>query len=57
MRAETMLPAIERMAQDGVELSDASIRRMAEADARVARLGRVALWVIAGASVLLLFRR
>jgi ubiquinone biosynthesis protein len=57
MRAETMLPAIERMAQDGVELSDASIRRMAEADARGARLGRVALWVIAGASVLLLFRR
>jgi ubiquinone biosynthesis protein len=57
LRAESALPALERMAQDGVKLSDASIRRMGEAEARSARLGHIALWIIAAASLLLLLRR
>lgn len=56
LRAENVLTQIEDMAEGGVELSEGSVSRMGEAAARGARLGHIALWIIAGAALLLLLR-
>ncbi len=56
VRAENIVNQIENMAEDGIELSEGAIGRMGEAAARGARLGHIALWIIAGACLLLLLR-
>jgi ubiquinone biosynthesis protein len=57
LRAEGVLTQLEGIAEDGVELSDAAIRQMGDASARGARLGHIALWIIAAVALLLLLRR
>jgi ubiquinone biosynthesis protein len=56
VRAENIVNTLEGMAENGFELSDNAVRKMAEAEARGARLGHIALWVIAAIGLLLLFR-
>lgn len=56
VRAENIVTKIEGMAEDGFELSENAVRKIAQAEARGARLGHVALWVIAAIGLLLLFR-
>ena len=46
LRTENIVTQIERMAEDGFELSEAAIEKIGEAEARAARLGHFALWLI-----------
>ncbi|MGA2636754.1 2-polyprenylphenol 6-hydroxylase [Methylocella sp.] len=57
LRAEGVLTQLEGIAEEGVELSDRAIESMGEASARGARLGHIALWIIAAVGLLLLLRR
>jgi ubiquinone biosynthesis protein len=57
LRAEGVLTQLEGIAEEGVELSDSAIESMGEASARGARLGHIALWIIAAVGLLLLLRR
>jgi ubiquinone biosynthesis protein len=56
IRAENLVVKLEGMAEDGFELSERMIGRIGEAEARKARLGHIALWVIALVGLLLLWR-
>ncbi|PNG24307.1 2-polyprenylphenol 6-hydroxylase [Methylocella silvestris] len=56
IRAENILLRLEDAAEEGLAFSDQAIERFGEAAARSARLGHIALWVIAGAALLLLLR-
>ncbi len=56
LRAETMLGQLEGIVEEGVDMSDNSITRFGDAAARGARLGHIALWIIAAAVILLLLR-
>jgi ubiquinone biosynthesis protein len=56
LRGENIVNQIEGMAENGFELSDAMIEKIGEAEARGARLGHIALWLIAAIGLLLLFR-
>jgi ubiquinone biosynthesis protein len=56
VRAENIVNRLESMAEDGFELSESAIGKIGEAEARGARLGHVALWVIAALLLLLLLR-
>ena len=51
VRAENLVVKLEGMAEDGFELSERAIGRIGEAEARGARLGHIALWVIASGGV------
>jgi ubiquinone biosynthesis protein len=56
VRAENLVVKLEGMAEDGFELSERVIGRIGEAEARKARLGHIALWVIALVGLMLLLR-
>ncbi len=56
VRVENIVNQIEHMAEGGFELSEAAIGKMGAAAARGARFGHIALWIIAGVGLLLLFR-
>jgi ubiquinone biosynthesis protein len=56
VRAENLVVKLEGMAEDGFEVSERAVRRIGEAEARKARLGHIALWVIALVGLLLLLR-
>jgi ubiquinone biosynthesis protein len=45
-RAENILIQLERMAEDGLDLSETALNQIASAQARAQRLGHWALWVI-----------
>ncbi|HRD78407.1 MAG TPA: AarF/UbiB family protein, partial [Hyphomicrobiaceae bacterium] len=51
--AETTLAAVTRIADQGLRLDDDTVRRLASAEARATRSGRIALWVAAAALVAL----
>jgi ubiquinone biosynthesis protein len=57
VRAENMVAKLERMAEDGLEVSEASIKMLGEANARRSRFGDLALWLIALIGLALLWRR
>ncbi len=46
LRTENIVAQIERMAEEGFELSETAISRIGDAEARGARLGHFALWII-----------
>jgi ubiquinone biosynthesis protein len=56
LRVENIVGELERMAEEGVELSESAMDQIGEAEARGARLGHYALWFIAGLAALLLLR-
>ncbi len=56
VRAENLLTELESITEEGVELSESAVSRMGDAAARGARLGHIALWIIAAVGLLLLFR-
>ena len=56
LRAETMVKELATMTEQGFALSDDTIRRIGEAQARGARLGHLALWLLAILGLLLLMR-
>jgi ubiquinone biosynthesis protein len=56
LRGENIINQIEGMAENGFELSDNVIQKISEAEARGARLGHIALWLIAGIGLLMLLR-
>jgi ubiquinone biosynthesis protein len=51
LRTENIIGELERMSQDGFELSEAAVEEIQGAHARALRLGHLALWVIALALV------
>jgi ubiquinone biosynthesis protein len=56
VRAESLVMKLEGLAEEGFELSERAIERIGAAEARKARVGHVALWVIALVAVLMLLR-
>jgi ubiquinone biosynthesis protein len=56
LRAEHIISQLEDMAEEGFELSESAMDKIAEAEARGARLGHLALWFIAGVTAFLLLR-
>jgi ubiquinone biosynthesis protein len=56
MRAENVVSQLEGIAEDGLEFSDDAFVRIGEAAARGARLGHIALWIIAAVGLMLLLR-
>ncbi len=56
VRGENIVNQLERMAENGFELSDSVIGKIGDAEARGARWGHIALWLIAAIGLLLLFR-
>ncbi|MGO9005998.1 MAG: 2-polyprenylphenol 6-hydroxylase [Beijerinckiaceae bacterium] len=57
VRVEHIVGELERIAEEGLELSDSAMDQIGEAEARGARLGHYALWFIAGLAALLLLLR
>jgi len=56
LRTENIVLQLERMAEDGFELSEATIEKIGEAEARGARLGHFALWLIVAIMIFFLLR-
>lgn len=56
LRGENLIARLEDMAESGFELSESAIARIGKAEARSARLGHIALWLIAAAALLMLLR-
>jgi ubiquinone biosynthesis protein len=56
LRTENIVTQMERMAEEGVELSEATIEKIGEAEARAARLGHFALWLIVVIMIFFLLR-
>lgn len=54
LRVENIVLQLERMAENGFELSEEAIRKIGEAEARGARLGHFALWLILAIMILFL---
>lgn len=57
VRVEHIVGELERIAEEGLELSNSAMDQIGEAEARGARLGHYALWFIAGLAALLLLLR
>ncbi|MCI0736918.1 MAG: ubiquinone biosynthesis protein UbiB, partial [Beijerinckiaceae bacterium] len=55
-RGETIVGQLEDMAENGVELSEAAITKIGKAEARGARLGHIALWLLVIVGIMLLLR-
>ncbi|MGB7125198.1 MAG: AarF/UbiB family protein, partial [Methylovirgula sp.] len=55
LRTENIVDQIARMAEEGFELSETAIAKIGEAEARGARLGHFALWIIVVIMILFLF--
>ncbi|WP_395666638.1 2-polyprenylphenol 6-hydroxylase [Methylocella sp.] len=56
LRGEALLQRVEEMADEGLELSASAVESVGAAVGRGARLGHIALWIIAFAVVVLLLR-
>jgi ubiquinone biosynthesis protein len=56
VRSENIVNQLEGMAENGFELSEDAIAKIGEAEARGARLGHIALWLIAAIGLLMLLR-
>ena len=56
LRAETIVKELETMTEQGFALSGETIREIGESQARGARLGHMALWLLALIGLLLLWR-
>ena len=57
LRGENIVNQLEGMAENGFELSETAMKKIGEAQARGARLGHIALWLIAAIGLLILLRR
>ncbi|MGA7386274.1 MAG: 2-polyprenylphenol 6-hydroxylase, partial [Methylocella sp.] len=55
LRGENIVNQLEGMAENGFELSEGAIRKIGEAEARGARWGHIALWLIAAIALLMLW--
>ncbi len=55
-RGENVLEQLEGMAENGIVLSDKALREIGKAEARGARLGHIALWLLVAIGILLLLR-
>jgi ubiquinone biosynthesis protein len=47
IRGERLVERLEKLAGDGFDLSGSTVERIGRAEARRARIGHAALWVIA----------
>ena len=56
LRGENIVNQLEGMAENGFELSEVAMQKIGEAEARGARLGHIALWLIAAIGLLMLLR-
>lgn len=56
LRGENIVNQLEGMAENGFELSESAMQRIAEAEARGQRLGHIALWLIAAIALIMLLR-
>jgi ubiquinone biosynthesis protein len=56
VRGENILDRLEGMAENGVALSDEAIAEIGKAEARGARLGHIALWLIVALGLIMLLR-
>ena len=56
LRGENIVNQLEGMAENGFELSEASIAKIGKAEARGARWGHIALWLIAAIALMILWR-
>ena len=46
LQTEKIISQVESMAEDGFELSESALAKLSEAQARGARLGHIALWLL-----------
>jgi ubiquinone biosynthesis protein len=56
LRTENILTQVERLAEEGFDLSETAIEQIGEAEARGARLGHFALWLIVAIMIFFLLR-
>jgi ubiquinone biosynthesis protein len=56
MRSANIVNQLEGMAENGFELSEDAIAKIGKAEARGARLGHIALWLIAAIGLMILLR-
>ncbi len=56
VRGENIVNQLEGMAENGFELSEGAVRKIGKAEARGARLGHIALWLIAAIALMMLLR-
>jgi len=56
LRGENIVNQLEGMAENGFELSEGAIAKIGKAEARGARWGHIALWLIAALGLLILLR-
>jgi ubiquinone biosynthesis protein len=57
VRAENIVNKVEGIAEDGLDLSDAAVRKLGEAQTRGSRARDIALWLIVLIGLVLLWRR
>jgi ubiquinone biosynthesis protein len=56
LRTENILTQVERLAEEGFDLSETAVEQIGEAEARGARLGHFALWLIVAIMIFFLLR-
>jgi ubiquinone biosynthesis protein len=56
LRGENIVNQLEDMAENGFALSEAAIAKIGKAEARGARWGHIALWLIAAIGLMMLLR-
>jgi ubiquinone biosynthesis protein len=56
LRGENIVNQLEGMAENGFELSEGAIAEIGNAEARGARWGHIALWIIAAIGLMMLLR-
>ena len=56
LRGENIVNELEGMAENGFELSEGAIAKIGKAEARAARWGHIALWLIAAIGLMMLLR-
>ena len=56
LRGENIVNQLEGMAENGFELSEGAIAKIGKAEARGARWGHIALWLIAAIGLMMLLR-
>jgi ubiquinone biosynthesis protein len=56
LRGEIIVGQLEGMAENGVELSESAIAKIGKAEARGARFGHIALWLIVALGLIMLLR-
>jgi ubiquinone biosynthesis protein len=56
LRGENIVNQLEGMAENGFELSEGAIAKIGKAEARAARWGHIALWLIAAIALMMMLR-